>query len=136
DGEVRDLDADHAFARDRRLDPQRARREREGQVVVQRLDTREQDPGGDLELLTGHDRPGRDLDDLCGDVEVRERLLDDLGALPNLRAGPRVTGVAEAEDVERRQRPVTVGFGVQDAFDGHVLVRQPGDGGWQRAVRR
>ena len=67
---------------------------------------------------------------------MRERLLDDLGALPDLRAGPRVTGVAEAEDVERRQRPVPVGFGVQDAFDGHVLVRQPGDGGCERAVRR
>ena len=67
---------------------------------------------------------------------MRQGLLDDLGAPADLAAGPGMAGIAHAEDVERREGPVAVRLGVQDAFDGDVLVRQPGDRGSERAAWR
>src|SRR6185503_12837439 len=134
DGDVRDLYPHDALAGDRGLDAERARGEREREVVVERLDAREEDARRDLQLVPRDDRSGRDLDDLGGDVEVRQRLFDDLGALADLAAGPGVTRVAEAKNVERRQRPRPVCFGVEHAFDGDVLVWQPGDRGSERAL--
>src|SRR6185503_9161434 len=129
-----DLDPHDALAGDRGLDTERARGEREREVVVERLDAREEDARRDLQLVPRHDGSGRDLDDLGGDIEVRQRLFDDLGALADLAAGPGVTGVAEAKNVERRQGPGPVGLGVEHAFDGDVLVWQPGDRGSERAL--
>src|SRR5206468_584860 len=68
---------DDALAGNRRLDPKRPRGEGEREVVGERLDPRELDTRGGLELVARDDRPNEHVDNLCGDAEMRERLLDD-----------------------------------------------------------
>ena len=75
---VRDLDADRALARDRRLDPERAGGEGHREVVGEGLDPADLDVGGRLDLVLGHDGAGVAADDLGRDVEARELLDDDL----------------------------------------------------------
>ncbi len=55
---VRDLDADRLLARDRREDPDLGRRERVGEVVLQRRDLRDLRSGRELELVPGDARAG------------------------------------------------------------------------------
>src|SRR5205814_10083833 len=77
DREVRDLEPDDALAGYGRLDPEGPRREREGEVITQRLDPRELDPGRGLELVPRDDGPDEHVDDVCGDAEMRKGFLDD-----------------------------------------------------------
>ena len=77
DREIGDLDPDDALAGNRRLDPKRPRGEGEREVVGERLDPRELDSRGGLELVARDDRPDEHVDDGGGDPEVRKRLLDD-----------------------------------------------------------
>ena len=86
---VRDLDADRALARDRRLDPERPGGEGHRQVVGQRLDPADLDVRRRLDLVLGHDRAGVAADDLGRDVEARELLDDDV-------LGPPVDGLVAA----------------------------------------
>jgi hypothetical protein len=67
---------------------------------------------------------------------VRQGLLDHLGAASDLAARAGVTGIAQPEDVDRRERPLLVGLRVQHAFDRDVLVGQAGDRRRERAVWR
>src|SRR5205814_3762788 len=98
DREVRDLEPDDALAGYGRLDPERPRREREGEVVTQRLDPRELDPGRGLELVPRDDRPDEDVDDPCRDAEMRERLFDDPLIAKEL-IFPRASGGSHIEEV-------------------------------------
>ena len=75
---VRDLDADRALARDRRLDPQRAGGEGHRQVVGEAFDPADLDVRRRLDLVLGHDRAGVPADDLGRDLEARELADDDL----------------------------------------------------------
>ena len=75
---VRDLDADRALARDRRLDPERAGGERHRQVVGRGLDPADLDVRRRLDLVLGDDRAGVAADDPGRDPEARQLLDDDL----------------------------------------------------------
>ncbi len=75
---VRDLDADRALARDRRLDPERVRGEGHGQVVGQGLDPAELDVGRRVDLVLRDDGSGVAADDARRDAEAGQLLDDDL----------------------------------------------------------
>src|SRR5439155_19471369 len=77
DREIGDLDPDDALAGNRRLDPKRPRGEREREVVGERLDPRELDSRGGLELVARDDGAHEDVDDMRGGAEMREGFLDD-----------------------------------------------------------
>ena len=77
--EVRHLDADGLLAGDRREDADLGRRERVGEVVLERGDLRDLRPGRELELVAGHARAADLADDRRVDAEVRERLDERLG---------------------------------------------------------
>ena len=98
---VGDLDPDRALARDRRLDPDRAGRERHRQVVGQALDPADLDVRRRLDLVLGHDRPGVAADDPRLDVEAAQLLDDDL-LVPRVDDG-RVRGVGRQRRRARRR---------------------------------
>ena len=75
---IGDLQADHALARDGRLDAQRPCREGHREVVGQGLDPADLDVRRRLDLVLGDHRAGVAADDLGLDVEARELLDDDL----------------------------------------------------------
>ena len=95
--EVRHLDADRLLAGDRRQDPDLGRRERVGEVVLERRDLRDLRPGRELELVAGHARAGDLADDRRLDAEVRERGHERVGRplVGPLRAGRRGRRVFE-----------------------------------------
>ena len=72
--EVRHLDADRLLARDRREDADLGRRERVGEVVLERGDLRDLRARRELELVARHARAGDLADERRVDAEVRERL--------------------------------------------------------------
>src|SRR5207249_7695666 len=104
EGAIRDLDAYEWLARDRRLDADRSRREREGQVVGQPLDAGQLDPRLDVEGVLGDDRPLLDAGHLDPDPEVRQRLADalTLGGQVELR---RARGWCVGQQLDPRQLP-------------------------------
>ena len=136
DREVRDLDADDALARDRRLDAQAARGQRQGEVVRERLDPRELHARGGLELVARHHGPDAHRDDLRADAKVRERLLDDAHVPADL-ALARSGGGALLEEIDRRQRPRLLRRRrVQHALGRDRRAGQSGDGRRERSSGR
>jgi hypothetical protein len=78
-GRVRHLDADGLLAGDRRQDADLRRRERIGEVVLERRHLRDLRPRRELELVAGHTRTGDLAHDGSLDPEVCERLHEQLG---------------------------------------------------------
>jgi hypothetical protein len=72
--EVRQLDADRLLAGDRREDPDLRRRERIGEIVLQRCNLRDLGARRELQLVARYPRAGDLADDRRLDAEVRERL--------------------------------------------------------------
>ena len=110
--EVRHLDADRLLARDRREDADLGRRERVGEVVLERGDLRDLRPRRQLELVAGHARPGDLADDRRLDAEVRQRRHERLrGALVRLvhARGDRGRRLQDARDPAGRRRPRRAG---------------------------
>ena len=106
---VRDLDADRALARDRRLDPDAPGGQGHRQVVGQRLDPADLDVRRRLDLVLGDDGPRVAADDAGVDVEALE-LLDDPGLVPRVDgvrggAGGGRRQLVEVEQLDRRQHP-------------------------------
>ena len=119
---VRDLDADRALARDRRLDAQRAGGEGHRQVVGEGLDPADLDVGRRLDLVLGHDRAGVAAGDLGRDVEAAQLADDDLLVAPV--GGLVAAGVERDRDVvEERGR----GQDVLDALAGRRRIAAVGD---------
>ena len=128
DREVGDLDPDDALSRDRRLDPQCPRGERERQVVGERLDPRKLDSRRGLQLVARDDRPDEDVDDRGRDAEVREGLLDDALVADELILS-RASRGALIELIDGGQNPrLFWRIRVQDAFGRNSGRREPGRG--------
>jgi hypothetical protein len=94
---VRDLDANRALARDRRLDPQRAGGQGHRQVVGEALDPAHLDVRRGLDLVLGHHGAGIAADDLGRDPEAGQLLDDDL--LIALVGGPVAASADREGDV-------------------------------------
>ena len=79
--EVRHLHADRLLAGDRGEDADLRRRERVGEVVLERRDLRHLRPRRELELVAGHARAGDLAHDGRVDAELRERAHEQVGDL-------------------------------------------------------
>ena len=80
---VRHLDADGGLAGNR-LDAHRCRGETQREIVGEVRDLADLDARCRLELIARDGRPVAGVDDLCLDVEVLERLLQDVRLVGNL----------------------------------------------------
>ena len=103
-GLVRHLDADERFARDRRFDADRVRRERERKVGVQRRDARKLHAFRGLQRVARDGGADVDLAHLHGDAEAFERALDDVRVREEV-AGRRFRAVG-VEERERRRNVI------------------------------
>jgi hypothetical protein len=125
-GLVGDLDADGRLAGDRGLDAKWRRGEGEGEVVLEGRDLPDRDSFGGLDLVLRDRGPRVDADDLRGDVEARQRVLDHPDVAPDLVRHPLFPGRGRVEEVQRRQLPVDLGLVVlglgDDAHHGATLV--------------
>ena len=121
--EVRDLDADRLLAGDRREDADLGRRQRVGEIVLQRGDLRHLRPGRELELVARDAGAGDLAHDRCRDTEVRERLDERV-------SGALVSAADALRDRRRRVQHGAIGqhvrpFGARCVEERRLLVGLP-----------